>query len=97
MTKILSVEDGAAVITAVAYTVLYIEGVNQAVFVTFLKKFSHLFKCKVTGHAMLYGPPAQFAGVKAGFGYVLTMVARICQPVCNAARAWGNTPVAFLS
>ena len=67
MAKILSVEYGAAVIAAVTYAVLYVEGMNQAILVTFLQEFSHLFKGEFSGHTMFYGPPAQFSGFKAGF------------------------------
>ena len=58
MAEILSVKYAATIITAVAYTVLYIEGVDQAVLITFQQEVRHLFKGKFPGHAMLYGPPA---------------------------------------
>ena len=58
MTKILSMENTAAVITAIAYTILNIERVNQAVPVALLEEFSDFVEGECAGHAVLYSPAA---------------------------------------
>ena len=95
MAEILSMEDAATVITAITYTILNIERVNQAVLVAFLQEVNNFVEGEFTGHAVLYSPPAQRACVKTGCQNMLAMIAGVCNPVRYAAGTWGNAPVSF--
>jgi hypothetical protein len=85
-----------AVVAAVAYTVLYVQGMNKAIVIAFPQQLNSLVIGKFTGHTMLDGPAAYVARMDARFQDVATVFARGSKPGAEATRTGGHTPVSGL-
>ena len=96
MAAIVGGKDGTAIVAAVADAILDVQAVNQPVLVALLQEIDQLIEGQFPGQTVLDGPAALVPRVDAGLQHVVTVVARIHDPVGETARAGGGTPVAFV-
>jgi hypothetical protein len=85
-----------AVVAAVAYTVLYVQGMNKAILVALPQQLNSLVISKLTGHTMLDSPAAYVARMDARFQDMVTVFARGSKPGAEATRTGRHTPVSGL-
>lgn len=90
-----SYEQHTAIAAAIAYTAVYIQGRDEAILIAFPQELDGLIIGDLTGHAMVDGPTAHIAHVKACFQHVFTMVAGIDKPVGETAWTGGDAPVSI--
>ena len=74
-------EHRTAIVTAIAYAVVDVERMDEAVLVAALQELDHLIVRELTCQAVLHGPAAEVTRVKARLQHVVAVVAGIGEPV----------------
>ncbi len=74
-------EQGTAIITAIAYETIYVNGVNQAIRICLVQQLQSLIQSELAAQTMIHTPSGGIPCVKACLQHVFTMISGVNEPM----------------